>query len=395
MDLIERITPQLSLFFILYGGATVTAVILCFYLLLRRGNAIAADVTPPMRLRRWAAAFLAAAALSHILWFLVYLYSRSISSVCYVVVCLLDFVMLYTTIVGTLLSMLQDRKRPLWPFVIAMVPIVLLGVLQVALPGVDFMLPGRVCVLSLYALFTIYMVIAVRQYGRWLRDNYADIEHKEVMQSHILLIVLLLVIVSDEFVFESLFLIYFVRVICFVLFVFLLWRVETLPQLEVVSKHEENSHSSAKDEIPEPQVPPQVSPQVSPQVPPQESQKTQTIPSIIGQLLAKHCVDAHLYLQHDLSLTQLAAAVGTNRSYLSQYFSNQGTTYNAYINNLRIDYFVTLYREAVATRSIFTLQQLASDSGYRSYSTFSLAFKQRMGQSVTAWIRGADNEQRK
>ena len=33
-----------------------------------------------------------------------------------------------------------------------------------------------------------------------------------------------------------------------------------------------------------------------------------------------------------------------------------------------------------------TAKQLASDSGYRSYSTFSLAFKQRMGQSVTTWM---------
>ena len=34
----------------------------------------------------------------------------------------------------------------------------------------------------------------------------------------------------------------------------------------------------------------------------------------------------------------------------------------------------------------FTAQQLASESGYRSYRTFSLAFKQRMGQSVTEWM---------
>ena len=26
----------------------------------------------------------------------------------------------------------------------------------------------------------IYMVRATRQYGHWLRDNYADLEHKEV-----------------------------------------------------------------------------------------------------------------------------------------------------------------------------------------------------------------------
>jgi len=37
--------------------------------------------------------------------------------------------------------------------------------------------------------------------------------------------------------------------------------------------------------------------------------------------------------------------------------------------------------------SEFTAQQLAHESGYRNYSTFSLAFKQRMGQTVTAWMR--------
>ena len=32
-------------------------------------------------------------------------------------------------------------------------------------------------------------------------------------------------------------------------------------------------------------------------------------------------------------------------------------------------------------------QQLAIDSGYRNYGTFNHAFKQRMGQSVTVWMR--------
>ena len=31
------------------------------------------------------------------------------------------------------------------------------------------------------------MVRALRQYGRWLRDNYADLEHKEVWQSFVVL----------------------------------------------------------------------------------------------------------------------------------------------------------------------------------------------------------------
>ncbi|MBQ8949050.1 MAG: AraC family transcriptional regulator, partial [Prevotella sp.] len=77
-------------------------------------------------------------------------------------------------------------------------------------------------------------------------------------------------------------------------------------------------------------------------------------------------------------------------SYLSQYFSRQGITYNIYINNLRINHFISRYQKAVADGQPIVAQQLASESGYRSYSTFSLAFKQRTGQSVTAWMRSLD-----
>ena len=39
------------------------------------------------------------------------------------------------------------------------------------------------------------MVRAIRQYGRWLRDNYADLEHKEVWQNFVVLAIFLLVYV--------------------------------------------------------------------------------------------------------------------------------------------------------------------------------------------------------
>ena len=55
-------------------------------------------------------------------------------------------------------------------------------------------------------------------------------------------------------------------------------------------------------------------------------------------------------------------------------------------NGLRIRRFINLYHDAVADQRSFTAQQLANESGYRSYSTFSAAFKQRMGQTVTAWM---------
>ena len=97
-------------------------------------------------------------------------------------------------------------------------------------------------------------------------------------------------------------------------------------------------------------------------------------------------MDTQLYLQHDLTLHHLALAIGTNRTYLGLYFARQGITYNTYINDLRINHFVSLCQAAAAAHQPIVAQQLASDSGYRSYSTFSLAFKQRMGRSVTAWM---------
>ena len=109
-----------------------------------------------------------------------------------------------------------------------------------------------------------------------------------------------------------------------------------------------------------------------------------------GRWLKKHCEDSQLYLQHDISISQLATLIGVNRSYLSQHFSSLGTTYNAYINGLRIQHFIYLYHEAVASHQPISVQQLAYQSGFRSYSTFYAVFKQSMGMTATEWMRKQD-----
>ena len=91
-------------------------------------------------------------------------------------------------------------------------------------------------------------------------------------------------------------------------------------------------------------------------------------------------------MQPDLTLTQLAQTIGTNRTYLGAYFSSQGTNYYANIHDLRIRYFVARYRELATAHEPIVAQKLAQESGYHSYSTFSAAFKQRMHKSVAAWM---------
>lgn len=132
--LFEHIPAELIFFFILYGITGVVPFIAAVYLLLRRGNAFARGITPPVRLRRWAASFFAVAALGHVWWYLFYIYSNDLESASYVVVAVLDCVALLTTIAGTLLAMLQDRKRPVWPAFVAMVPAGYRGTHQARLP---------------------------------------------------------------------------------------------------------------------------------------------------------------------------------------------------------------------------------------------------------------------
>ena len=43
------------LFFMFYASVAMLSLIACCYLLFRRANAIAPDITPPVRLRRWTA----------------------------------------------------------------------------------------------------------------------------------------------------------------------------------------------------------------------------------------------------------------------------------------------------------------------------------------------------
>jgi len=160
--------------------------------------------------------------------------------------------------------------------------------------------------------------------------------------------------------------IFLLHVIELVLFGLLLWRVETLPTLQEETQMQELS-----------------TPLASRRGAGGEAFDLEQI----ERLLKERCVDKQLYLQHNLTLQQLAQIIGTNRSYLSQYFSRQGITYNTYINNLRINHFISRYQEATQSGKDIVALQLASESGYRSYSTFSLAFKQRMGQTVTAWMR--------
>ena len=348
------------LFFVLYGITAAIPLIASAYLLLRRANAIAPSVTSPVRLRRWTASFFAVATLAHVWWLLFYIFSGDPHSVSYAVLSMVDCVLLFVTFVGMLFAMLQDRRRPVWPALAAMLPFVSLGTAYIVFSDSQLIKMASIYLLLLGLAFTGYMVYAIRQYERWLNDNYADLENKKVWLCLTVSLVCMLMFILYVFA-DDMTLIWLVHFVELLLVGLLLWRVETLPLLEQLPVH------------------------------PQTQQPTASPVTIdlaqIEQLLNELCVAPQLYLQHDLSRQDLAHAVGTNRSYLSQYFSRQGITYYTYINNLRINYFVKHYKEGVAAGEPVKVQQLANESGFSTYRTFSRAFTERMGMSVTEWMQ--------
>lgn len=351
------------IFLMLYGATAMLAVVAALYLCLRRSNAIAPDVIPPKVLRRWAAGFFMASALSHVWWFALGTYwltddrlVRNITAVA------LDHVTLVPLAMAMLLRMLQDRWRRFWPWLLTQLPIVVMAFVGIVkhdeFYGLEILHYWEVTVIT---IFIVYYVYALIQYGRWLHDNYADLEHKEVWQS--LLFVVVIFVIYEIYTTNpgDMPREYLAQVVTIIIIAFLLWRVETLQKLEVIMDNMTEGEEPKSASI--------------------------IVPSNISDLLLDYCEKPKLYLQHDLTLSQLCEAIGTNRTYLGTYFAQQGINYNAYINRLRVDYFMNVYSNAITSKRQITAQQLASESGFKSYSTFAVAFKTFIGLSVSEWMK--------
>lgn len=393
MDILGQTPVQSILFFTLYGISGAVPLLAALYLLLRPCNVFSADIKPPMRLRRWAASFFVFSALTHVWWLLFFIFSRDQQSVVYQLIILTDCVLLLTTIAGTMLSMLQDRRHPVWPVMLAMLPFVLLTCAYMANPSNLLKQMVMIYLLLLSALFTVYMVFAIRRYDRWLNDNYADLEHKRVWLSQVVAFLCMLLFVLYV-VAEDMVLIYSLHIIDLVLIFLLLWRVETLPQLDAAPAEEAHTPQAPDRLVSTASAESAFVPDTMPIMPTQPEQPLADPINIdvdqMEQLLKEHCEATRLYLENDLTLQMLAQAMGTNRSYLSQYFSRQGVTYNTYINGLRINHFISRCRELSAAGQDIPIQQLALESGFGSYRTFSRAFLQRTGKSVTVWMNGGN-----
>ena len=371
-----------ALFMALYGAVAMMALLGGLYLLFTRGNMVAEKVAPPKALRRWAAAFLAAVVASHVWWFVLGTVWLTSDRVVRDTVCIaLDLSTLVPLMMAVLLRLLQHRRYPTWPWFVLQLPLVAMAVWGIVRGDMSYATGGggRPGWMVLYQMVVIILFLsgyvrALRQYGRWLRNNYADLEHKEVWQS---LVVILVIVVAYGFYMTnggSLLREYLSQLNSVLIIAFVVWRVEALQGLaeeEEVSSTEGQVNEVIEDE----------------ETGIQEDKETSSPDAMITSALRKRCEATELYLQSDLMLSELARVLGTNRTYLSAYFASQGTTYYGYINRLRIDHFCRLYREARVEGRSATATQLSAECGYGTYRTFADAFRTQKGQAPTEWMR--------
>lgn len=90
-----------------------------------------------------------------------------------------------------------------------------------------------------------------------------------------------------------------------------------------------------------------------------------------------------IYLKPNLKLSDIATAVGSNRTYVSNFFNREGSgNFYEYVNNHRISHACHLLSD-----SNLPIQEVAQESGFSSPSVFSRVFSKYKGCSPTEFRR--------
>lgn len=123
-----------------------------------------------------------------------------------------------------------------------------------------------------------------------------------------------------------------------------------------------------------------------PSAPAKDNGREQKRIALIASELERCMEKDKMYLNSRLTLNDLATAVGTNKTYISQYINSQGCTFYDFINKYRIDEACRLI-DQTATGERLTMADVATLSGFNSVSSFNRYFSKVKGITPTAYLR--------
>lgn len=105
--------------------------------------------------------------------------------------------------------------------------------------------------------------------------------------------------------------------------------------------------------------------------------------NIIYTKFEKYLVDGKQFLNPDLSLDDIAAQLGTNRTYLSRAINDRkSTSFSTIVNHYRIEYTMS-YMEKHPNEN---MDVVAVNCGFRNASTMFYAFKKETGMTPKNWL---------
>lgn len=107
-------------------------------------------------------------------------------------------------------------------------------------------------------------------------------------------------------------------------------------------------------------------------------------PDSLGEKIEKLMAIEKLYLTHDLKINDVAIALGTCRTYVSNYINQSyGCTFSEYINRRRIEYAKSLLKDG----SIDKMVCIAHKCGFSTEQSFYTNFKKYVHTSPFEWMK--------
>ena len=221
-----------------------------------------------------------------------------------------------------------------------------------------------VCYWILVSIYSISIIIIItyasKRYNKYVRMNYSYYENMDVswLKKATVILVICLAIWMYTSIFSSGwgYCIYYLSSI--ILWGFIAHYSEKQISIPIPNNLEGNLLSTELMEEPD--------------------TKTSTDP--FETLLQKAMEEQQLYLNPKLTISDVANAIGTNRTYLSNYFNNVlNITFYDYINDFRIEK-TSKHLLSIYPRNM-TIDEIAERSGFNSTSTFRRAFLKSTGMT--------------
>jgi AraC-like DNA-binding protein len=290
--------------------------------------------------------------------------------------------------IGICATYMIELVRPNWFTLcraVKMTAIFALFTLTYAFTGNPIVISANLVYVFLFsAVMLIYFAVSIRRYNRFINDNYSNHEHINLSWlKTVLAVFVLCIVVWTIFLFNHNYYmksIYYVVSLC----AWIMLIARSRDQISVSMKEPEKPIVRPAIEVEQPAEPTQTA---TTEAQPAAEAVATTAPAVEEQSLLPEQMKAQLeelmnvreiYLNSHLTLSDLAAALGTNRTYLSNYLNRElKVSFYDYVNSFRV---------ARACRMIeadpdVTVQDIVESCGFNSVSTFRRSFSREIGKT--------------